>query len=336
MTSYILSILILISILPVLSKVFEKLVAGQMSEFAEMAALLPDRISGFRKGHSTTSVLLGIRDDIRHAMKKGEITLIVLADFSKAFDTICFKNTIVKFYKLGFSKTFLKWLLSYLSGRSQFVQIDDKSSSRKPIHFGIPQGSILGPLIFNLYVADLNDVISSHTNCYQYADDTTLYNHCKVADLTTGETSMNNTLTKLSNWSQGSNLALNPTKTKCMLFTTSQMSTYHSLSSRPLQLAVEEKVLERVKSTKLLGVHLNENLKWDAHVKHLASTCYGTLANLRKIKNFTTFTLRKHLAESLIISRLDFSDIVFYPLTEHLLNRLQRIQYSAGAGCIKK
>ena len=138
-------------------------------------------------------------DDIRHAMKKGEITLMVLVDFSKAFDTICFKSTIEKFYKLGFSKTFLKWLLSYLSGRSKFVPIDDKYSSRKPIHFGIPQGSILGPLIFNLYVAGLNDVISSHTNCYQYADDTTLYNHCKVADLTTGETSMNNTLTKLSN-----------------------------------------------------------------------------------------------------------------------------------------
>ena len=66
-------------------------------------------------------------------------------------------------------------------------------------------------------------------------------------------------------------------------------------------------------------------------MKHLASTCYGTLANLRKIKNFTTFTLRKHLAESLINSRLDFSDIVFYPLTEHLLKRLQRIQYSAAS-----
>jgi hypothetical protein len=120
-------------------------------------------------------------------------------------------------------------------------------------------------------------------------------------------------------------------KTKCMLFTTSRMSTYHSLSSRPLQLAVEEKALQRVKSTKLLGVHLKENLKWNVHVKHLASTCYGTLANLTKIKNFTTFTLRKHLAESLIISRLDFSNIVFLPLTEHLLNRLQRIQYSTAS-----
>ena len=114
---------------------------------------------------------------------------------------------------------------------------DDKCSSRKPKHFGY----ILRSLIFNLYVADLNDVFSSRKNCYQYADDTTLYNHCKVEDLVTGEMSMNNTLTELSNWSQGSNLVLNPTKTKCMLFTASQMSTYHSLSSRPLQLVVEGK-----------------------------------------------------------------------------------------------
>jgi hypothetical protein len=97
-------------------------------------------------------------------------------------------------------------------------------------------------VIFNLYVADLNDVISSRTNCYQYAADTTLYNHCKVAGLMTGETNMNNTLTELSNWSQGSNLALNPTKTKCILFTIYQSDVnYHSLSSRPLQLAVEGK-----------------------------------------------------------------------------------------------
>ena len=174
---------------------------------------------------------------------------------------------------------------------------------------------------------DLNDVTPPTTKCFQYADDTTLYSHCAVSDLETGEAEMNKTLTELSTWSQGSNLALNPTKTKCMLLSTSQMSTYHSLSSRPLQLTTEGKALERVKSTKLLGVHLNETLRWDDHIKHLASSCYGTLASLRKIKNFTTYSLRKHLAESLILSRLDFSDIVFYPLTERLLKWLQRIQY---------
>ena len=103
-------------------------------------------------------------------------------------------------------------------------------------------------------------------------------------------------------------------------------ATHHNCA---LQLSVQRKDLDRVKSAKLLGVHLNENLKWDEHVKHLASSCYGTLACLRKIKKFTPYKLRKHLAESLILSRLDFNDIIFYPLTERLINRLQSVQYSA-------
>ena len=97
-----------ISILPVLSKVFERLVGWQMSEFANSASLLHDNISSFRKGHSTTTALLGIRDDIKLAMKRKEVTLMVLTDFSKVFDTVCFKTTLKKFYKLGFSKNYLK------------------------------------------------------------------------------------------------------------------------------------------------------------------------------------------------------------------------------------
>ena len=111
-----------ISVFPVLSKVFEKLVAIQMTNYADHAHLLHDRISAFRKGHSTTTALMGVRDDIRYAMKRKEVTLMALADFSKAFDTISFSAIIMKFYKLGFSKPFLKWLLSYLPGRSQFVR----------------------------------------------------------------------------------------------------------------------------------------------------------------------------------------------------------------------
>lgn len=117
-----------------------------MTNYADHAHLLHDRISAFRKGHSTTTALMGVRDNIRYAMKRKEVTLMVLADFSKAFDTISFSATIVKFYKLGFSKPFLKWLLSYPSGRSQFVQIDDRKSSYQLSQYGVPQGSILGPM----------------------------------------------------------------------------------------------------------------------------------------------------------------------------------------------
>ena len=142
---------------------------------------------------------------------------------------------------------------------------------------------------------------------------------------------MNETLASITNWSQDSNLALNPAKTKCMLFSTPQMSSYHSLAERPIHLSVGDKPLERVHSIKLLGVHMTDTLKWDDHVKHLASSCYGVLAALRKIKNFTNYHLRKHLVECLVLSHLNFNDIIFYPITDCLLKRLQRIQFAAAS-----
>ena len=172
-----------ISVLPVLSKVFEKLVAIQMTNYADHAHLLHDRISAFRKGHSTTTALLRVRDEI-----------MVLTDFAKAFDAISFSATIVKFYKLSFSKPFLKWLLSYLSGRSKSVQIDDRKSSYQSSQYGVPQGSILGPMIFNLYVSDLHEVIPSSMECVQYADDTSLYSHFNVKELDSRAVDMNETL----------------------------------------------------------------------------------------------------------------------------------------------
>ena len=96
-------------------------------------------------------------------------------------------------------------------------------------------------------------------------------------------------------------------------------------------LSVGDEPLERVHSIKLLGVHMTDTLKWDDHVKHLVSSCHGVLAALRKIKNFTNYHLRKHLVECLALSRLDFSDIIFYPITDCLLKRLQRIQFAAAS-----
>ena len=107
-----------------------------------------------------------------------------------------------------------------------------------------------------------------------------------------------------------------------MLFSTPQMSSYHSLAERPIHLSVGDKPLESVHSIKLLEVHMTDTLKWDDHVKHLASSCYGVLAALSKIKNFTNYHLSKHLVECLVLSRLDFNDIIFYPITDCLLKKV--------------
>lgn len=110
-----------------------------MSSFCESESLLGATISGFRRGHSTATVLMGIRDDLLKAMKKGEVTLTVMADFSKAFDTVHYKTLIAKLSSLGFSETFLRWLTNYLSERSHFVQIDDRVSEPATVRFGAPR-----------------------------------------------------------------------------------------------------------------------------------------------------------------------------------------------------
>ena len=194
---------------------------NQILVFIEKQALLASSISGYRRGHSTTTVLMGIRDDIIRAMKKGEVTLMVFADYSKAFDTLQFKAVLAKLHEMGFSKSFLLWVLSYLSERRQLVQIDDKLSELAYVEFGVPQGSILGPVLFNLYVADLQRELDCP--CYQYADDTTFFLHTKVADLGKCVNDMNRAISRLGKYSSDSNLALNEYKTKWMLLSTKQM-----------------------------------------------------------------------------------------------------------------
>ena len=218
-----------IAILPVLSKVFENLVLQQMQEFIYNHCLLHDTQSGFRKGHSTTTALLKFKDDISKAMKKGEITLAVFADFSKAFNTVDPEVLINKLSKMNFSKSFLHWLISYLSDREQFVQINDKISSKAIIRFGVPQGSLLGPVLFNLYVADMHQNVHPKEECLQYADDSTLYHHCRIDKLETAKLNLEQSLSTLNDWSSHMNLVLNETKTKMMMFSTKQMARYHEL-----------------------------------------------------------------------------------------------------------
>ena len=199
-----------VSILLVMSKVAEKLVAQQIVDYIEVTSnqSLKQTISGFRKGHSTTTVLSRIRDDKIRAMKNGELSLMVLADYLKAFDTVSYSVIIQKMCKMGFSKPFLSWMTNYLCDRRQYVQIDDKKSTLERLQFGAPQGSILGPLLFNIYTADLQDSLNNSISCYQYADDTTLYKQSTVNEVMQNVADFNNSLRSMTSWSYKSNLPL--------------------------------------------------------------------------------------------------------------------------------
>ena len=158
-----------------------------------------------------------IRDDILHAMSKGELTLSV-------FDTVQHDTIIQKLHKIGFSTAALKWFISYRGNRSQYVQVNDYKSATKLCHFGVLQGSVFGPLLFNLYVNDLQDIdpVDSVNTC-QYIDDTTQYEHFKISQF---QQTIQNTQKRLKNlniWSRNKNLLLNGAKTKYIILSSTRI-----------------------------------------------------------------------------------------------------------------
>ena len=224
-----------------------------------------------------------------------------------------------KLHRLGFSKTSLKWIISYLTDRIQYVQVDDRSSDCVDVTSGVPQGSILGPILFNLYVNDLPDVLPREIACHQYADDTTLYRHCKPSDLQQCESELQCALNNMSSWSQECNLALNPGKTKTMLLSTLQRSRVHHLHEYVTSLCIGGNQLERLESVRLLGTQLYHHLTWTNEITTKISSCYKILSVLRKLKHLAPYKIRKQLSECLVLSKLDYNDIVSHPIPEYLV-----------------
>ena len=181
-----------ISILPVLSKVFERLIMKQLCNFIEINNIYSSAQAGYRRNHSTNAILIKMRDDILNAMNKSKVTLSILGDFRKAFNTVDYTVLIKKLSKLDMSPEFLHLILSYISDRSQYIQIDSNKSRHEKINFGVPKGSILGPILFNIYVSDMKNKFDSP--CIQYADDTNFHKHCKVSEITQSITTLTNTV----------------------------------------------------------------------------------------------------------------------------------------------
>ena len=170
-----------------------------------------------------------------------------------------------------------------------------------------------------------------NSNTLQYADGTTTYVSAKSKDLELVVFSTKSSLNNLDQWANENNLAANVIKTKCMLFSTKRMSILHQLPEKNLNVTLSNKTLERVSETKLLGVHLGEHLTWNKHIKTVASSCHYASSTLRKLKNFTTFKLRKQLAESLVLLKVNFNDFVCHRITKEQTKKLQRVHLAAAS-----
>ena len=314
-----------ISVLPVLSKTYERVILKQLCYFIEEHNLYNETQSGFRKGHSTNTLLLKFRDDIKKAMKRSEVTLSILIDYSKAFDTIDHGTLLRNLCKMNFSSSSVEIISSYLHDRHQFVQIEDKVSSIKPMYFGVPQGSILGPVLFNLYVVEIANNIESTS--IQYADDTTLYRHCKIANLSETIAEMQRDVQKLLTWSRECNLLFNSDKLQFILFHSKRI---RDINDRHYLFRCSGKSIEQRDDVKLLGVQFDRHLSWTTHINNIIKSAQGTLRALRNFRRFTPFHVRKTLAETLILSKIHYCNVVYAQIPKYLIERLQRIQNIAA------
>ena len=183
----------------------------------------------------------------------------------------------------------------------------------------------MGPLLFNLYIVDIVDNISC--NSLQYADDTTLYQHCKLKNLQNCIEKLESNLQTVSDWALQNSLVFNDDKTKYLLFSSIQLSKRHNLSQPDkCKLIHNNEPVERLNSTKILGVHFDENLTWITHVNNLIKSSHATLRSLRRFKRFTPYKVRKTLAETLILSNLRYCIPVYSQLPKDLIRRLQGTQ----------
>ena len=175
--------------------------------------------------------------------------------------------------------------------------------------FCVPQGSILGPVLFNLYVAELADRIYSRT--IQYADDTTLYQHCKISKLHECAVAIKKDLEKLQSWSQQNNLIFNCDKLQSILFFSSRLSCKHNLEDSSLLTRCSEQSIQQKSNLKLFGVIFDQHLTWIDQINNIIRSTHGTIRALRKFGRFTPIKVRKTLAEALILSKINYSNVVY-------------------------
>ena len=240
-----------ISVLPVISKLFEKLVFNQLYHYMKENSLFTSDQSGFLRLHSTLTCLLKMSDDWYNGLDLSKLVGLVFIDLKKAFDTVDHDILCKKLELYGVQQRELSWFRSYLSNRKQFCRVNGVDSNVAEIDVGVPQGSCLGPLLFLIYINDLPQAVQD-SSVTMYADDTSLCHQSH--DLTQLNEAINSDLKKLETWLNGNKLSLNVAKTHSMLISTKQKGSSLTSRNEALELKIRENELEVVQKTKYLGV----------------------------------------------------------------------------------
>jgi len=313
-----------VSVLPCFSKILERLVFNRCTQFIDGHDILNKQQFGFRANHSTYMAIMQVVDKLNKAVENNESTIGIFLDLSKAFDTIDHNILLYKMKHYGFRGVVYDWFESYLNNRKQYVNFNNSRSDLKDIICGVPQGSILGPLLFILYVNDIVNT-SNKFNFTLFADDTTiLYSH---KDIKNQVPVINRELQEVSNWFKANKLSVNASKTNFMLMGTPQTtSKYDDDGNECLEIVLNETKLERVVSTKFLGIIIDENTTWKQHIDAITKTISRNIGVINKLKQFIPERILYSLYCSLVLPYINYGILVWGNTYKTYLEKILKLQ----------
>lgn len=317
-----------ISILPAISKIIEKYIYQQLSSFSEEMQIIPTCQSGFRKSFSTSTCLVKILNDIRHHEEEKNSTCLALLDFSKAFDTIDHQMLLAKLHFYGISQNAIKFFRNFLQDRSGCVSVINNSVERRSqyrsLSRGVPQGSILSPLLFSIYVADMNNHLQ-YSTLQQYADDSQLYLPINSTNLRECETKLNLDLDSISEYAKNHNLKLNATKSQAMII--EQNKQKRDFLHSNIQIKINNINIPLKTEIKNLGLTIDNSIKFTSHIDNKIKAAYMRLKNIYHLKNSLPQEVKYYLCETLILSLFDYGDVVYADaILSQYKKKIQKVQ----------
>ena len=310
-----------ISLLSNIDKIFEKVVHARMIKFLEDNNSIFERQFGFRSKHSTNHSLITITETIRESIDKGNVTCGVFLDFQKAFDTVNHEILLEKLKHYGFRGITNNWLRSYLTKRKQFVRIMGYESELADINQGVPQGSVLGPLLFLIYINDISNALL-YSQAFIFADDTSLLYGGKNPKRI--KKCMNIDLKNLLKWLKSNKISLNVKKTELVLFKQPNKELNYDL-----KIKLDGKRLFPVKYVKYLGVFLDDNLSWGTHIDFVANKLRRANGILSTIRHFLPISMMRTVYFALFHSQLSYA-LQVWGQNISTNSRIQRLQKSAA------
>ena len=314
-----------VSNLNFISKLMEKIIAKRIRSHLESNDLLNRYQSAYGPMHSTETALLKVQNDLLRNLDDGKTTVLVLLDLSAAFDTLDHSGVISLLENwYGISGNALRWFASYLMDRQQMVKVKECVGEPSQTKYGVPQGSVLGPLLFTLYTIPLSKIIPRHNVCHHlYADDTQIYITLFKSEPEMSLALLQDCLLDVGDWMTSSKLKLNPDKTEISLFGTN-LHRKKFMKHFPAKLLDHE--MTPTDSARNLGVVFDGGLNFRKHISLVCRSCYYHIRHLHRLRRGLTSEFSKTIATTLVSSKLYYCNGLFYNVTNRELNRFQEFK----------